>query len=403
LFLLNTFTDKEFHMKIMLNRNAFLAVFAILTGLLCCAQPALADKTETGKAGKKKWGGRATPVVVTQAVEQFLSPTIQVPGTVLSRQQSDLPSEVSGKLTWVADVGTHLTWGEAVATLDDTLPRLRANENKATLSRERARLSYLNKEYKRLEELIRGDFSSKNELDKIALDRAIAQAEVSVAEARVKFDEETLARYIIRVPFDGIVVKRTKKPGEWVSEGATLVTFSNPDKLEVQARVSEKTISHLKPGYRVRVLADNRASQGTVRAIVRIGDAQSHLFEIRIDLSVGNWVAGKTVRVDVPIGKPRKVLSVTRDALVLRRDGVSLYRVNAENKSEKINVTTGITGGDYIEILGDIKPGDNIVVRGNERLRAGQSVKVIPGNTANHNAVKDARHKGKTDTLEKSS
>ena len=333
-------------------------------------------------ADKKKWGGRASPVAVTQAVEQYLAPTIQVPGTIVSRQQSDLPSEVSGKLVWVADVGSTLKWGEPVAKLDDTLYRLQVSENKAKLTLERTRLKYLNKELKRLEQLIKGDFSSKNVLEKVQLDRDIARSEINVAKARVKFDEETLGRYLVRTPFEGVVVDRQKKEGEWVSAGATLVTFANPNKLEIVARVSEKTIVHLKAGYKVRVLADGRSSIGTVRGIVAIGDAQSHLFEIRIDLSGNNWIAGKAVRVDVPIGKSRKVLAVTRDALVLRRSGVSLFRVNDENKSEKIAVETGITGGDHIEIIGDITVGDNIVTRGNERLREGQSVKIIKGGRA---------------------
>ncbi|MDH5256423.1 MAG: efflux RND transporter periplasmic adaptor subunit [Gammaproteobacteria bacterium] len=348
--------------------NLLIPLLVVLLGFSCWSTSIAAEK--------KKWGNRASPVVVTEALEEFLSPTIQVPGTIVSRQQSDLPAEVSGKLLWVAEVGSELKWGEPVAKLDDTLYRLQASENKATLTREKTRLKYLNKELKRLEELIKGDFSSKNALDKVLLDRDIARTEIDVAKARIKVDEETLARYLVRTPFDGIVLQRVKKEGEWVASGATLVTLSNPAKLEIQAMVSEKSIVHLKPGYKVRVLADGRSTIGTIRAVVKVGSSDSHLFEIRIDLSQDNWIAGKTVRVDVPIGKSKKVLSVPRDALVLRRSGVSLYRVNAENKSEKIDVVTGITGGDRIEIIGDVRPGDKIVTRGNERLRAGQAVKI---------------------------
>ncbi len=328
-------------------------------------------------AEKKGWGNRASPVVVAKATEQFLSPTVQVPGTIVSRQQSDLPAEVNGKLLWVAEVGSQLKWGEVVARLDDTLYRLKASENKATLLREKTRLKYLNKELKRQKELMKSDFSSKDALDKVLLDRDIARTEISVALARIKVDEETLARYVVRAPFDGIVVKRLKTEGEWVGSGDTLLTLSNPDKLEIEARVGEKTIVNLKKGYKVRVIIDGRSSMGSVRAIVNVGDADSHLYEIRVGLDEkGKWLAGQTVRVDVPVGKPRKVLAVPRDALVLRRSGVSLYRVSDESKSEKINVQTGITGGEFIEIIGNVKAGDSIVIRGNERLRAGQTVKV---------------------------
>jgi len=367
-------------------RKTFLTAIVLQFCLLLISS--YASATDKDKDKKKKWGNRASPVVITLAKEEFLAPTIQVPGTIVSRQQSELPAEVSGKLEWVADVGAKLKWGDAVARLDDTLFRLRASENKATLTREKSRLKYLNKELKRLETLIKGDFSSKDALDKVLLDRDIARSEINVAKARVKVDEETLKRYSIRAPFDGIVLERSKKEGEWIGSGETVVMFSNPNKLEIVARVSEKSIVHLSPGYGVRVLADGRSTLGRIRAIVNVGDNDSHLYEVRIDLvrDRNNWMAGKTVRVDVPIGKARKVLSVPRDALVLRRSGVSLYRINAENKSEKISIKTGITGGDRIEIIGDVSPGDQIVTRGNERLRAGQTVKVTNANAGGDKA-----------------
>jgi len=353
------------------NRPCKIAFIVMLLAIFTWAQPSYAEK--------KKWGNRAAPVVVILAAERFLSPTIQVPGTVVSRQQSDLPAEVNGKLDWVAEIGAQLKLGDSVARLDDALYRLKASENRATLSREKSRLKYLDKELKRIRTLIKGSFSSTGELDKVILDRDIALSEINVATARVKVDEETLNRYNIRAPFGGIILRRAKKEGEWIGSGETVVTLSNPKRLEIEARVSEKSIIHLKVGQNVPVMASgNISSIGIVRAIVGVGDAQSHLFEIRIDLpnEDNKWIAGKTVRVDVPIGNPRKVLSVPRDALVLRRSGVSLFRINAENKSEKISIRTGITGGDQIEIIGDLHPGDKVVTRGNERLRPGQTVKI---------------------------
>ena len=340
-------------------------------------------------SAKPSHGKRATPVVVSDAVEAFLAPTIQVPGTVVSRQQSELPAEVEGRLTWVADVGKKLRVGDVVAKLDDTLYKLKAAENKASLKREMVRLDYLDKEVVRLKALIKGDFSSKNSLDKMLLDRDIARSEVVVAKAKVNIDEETLKRYKVVAPFNGIVTDRIKREGEWIRGGDSVIMLSNPESLEIDARVSDKSINYLKKGYKLNVYRKNKKIQASVRAIVRVGDKQSHLFDIKIDMSNLGWLAGQAVKVEVPIGQARQVLAVPRDALVLRRNGSTIFRVSAENKAENINVTTNIASGDLIGVEGDIQIGDKIVVRGGERLRSGQTVKIIPG----HSMVKPANAK----------
>jgi len=322
---------------------------------------------------------RLTPVVISEATEQFLSPSIEIPGTVISRQESELPAEVAGRLIWVADVGTKLQWGEPVARLDDTLYRLKAAENNANVQREKARLRYLEKEVVRLEELIKGDFSTKDVLDKMQLDRDVAFSELVVAKAKTKVDEETLKRYVVRAPFDGVVVTRAKREGEWINSGDTVLTLSNPKRLEIEARVNEKSVRFLKVGDKLTVYRGPEKLIGVVRTVVGIADEKSHLYDVRIDVFDKSWMAGQVVRVQVPTGKARKVLAVPRDALVMRRSGTSLFRLNDSNAAEKVNISTGIASGDFIQVEGNLAPGDRVVIRGGERLRPGQEVKVIPG------------------------
>jgi len=70
------------------------------------------------------------------------------------------------------------------------------------------------------------------------------------------------------------------------------------------------------------------------------------------------------------------VTVIPRDSLVLRRSGVSVFRILDDNTAERVKVTTGMAEGDLIEVQGDIQPGDRVVIRGGERLRAGQEVEV---------------------------
>ena len=78
----------------------------------------------------------------------------------------------------------------------------------------------------------------------------------------------------------------------------------------------------------------------------------------------------------MPTSAAREVLAVPRDALVLRREGASVFRVNADMTAEKISVITGLGAGSLIEVIGELDVGDMVVVRGAERLNSGMSIQI---------------------------
>jgi len=354
----------------MRNKKSKKPIFSSFVCAFCCVM--LVQPVIAAEKGPRK---HLTPVVISEARTQFISPTISVPGTVVSKQQSELPAEVAGRLTWVADVGTTVKKGEAVARLDSKLFRLKVAENKATLKRDKAKLVYLEKELERQKLLSKSDFSSKTEQEKVRLDYDVALSELAVANAKVEVDEEMLRQYEIRAPFNGVVIARQKREGEWVGSGDSVSTLSNPNQLEVVTRVSEISVPFIYVKNKLRVVRSSGVMSGDIRAIVRIGDSQSHLYDMRVDVTGKDWMAGQVVRVEVPTGEAREVLTVPRDALVMRSSGTSVFRINDENKAEKISVSTGIASGEYIQVIGNLSAGDRIVVRGGERLRPGQEVK----------------------------
>ena len=79
----------------------------------------------------------------------------------------------------------------------------------------------------------------------------------------------------------------------------------------------------------------------------------------------------------VPIGKPRKVVSVHKDA-VITRGGQKIVFATVAGKAERRVVRLGSAVGSRFEVLEGLGIGDVVVVRGNERLRPGQAIK-YPG------------------------
>ena len=81
----------------------------------------------------------------------------------------------------------------------------------------------------------------------------------------------------------------------------------------------------------------------------------------------------------MPSADPIEVLAVPRDALVLRREGTSVFRILEDDTAERVTVSTGLGAGGMIQVTGGLAVGDRVVIRGAERLREGQKVSVLPG------------------------
>jgi multidrug efflux pump subunit AcrA (membrane-fusion protein) len=112
---------------------------------------------------------------------------------------------------------------------------------------------------------------------------------------------------------------------------------------------------------------------------VAVGSENTHQFELRLDIESDQFPVGQTLRVSIPISDAREALVVPRDALVLRPEGISVFVVDQDRKAKQITVTTGIGYGQQIEVSGDLKDGDTVIVRGNERLQPGQAVSIMSG------------------------
>jgi len=320
-------------------------------------------------------GAPAAPVVVVKAERKMLAPVIWFPASVISRNDAHLAAAEEGRLLAVADVGARVTKGDTVAEIDVQLLRERLKERKAEVTKEHARLEFHQREVARLEKLTTGNNVAQNQLDEANVNRAVSRSELSAAEARVAQTEERLRRGIVTAPFSGVVTERLKQVGEWAGSGDAVVRLVDLKTLEVQSWVPVSALAFLEEGTALDLMTKTGVSAGVVRTIVPVGDDRSKLYEVRLTVRVQDWTAGQTLRIAVPSEQPRSVVAVPRDALVLRSDGTTVYRIAEDNTAEAVSVELGIAAGDLIEVSG-IDSGDRVVTRGGERLRSGQPVSV---------------------------
>lgn len=346
---------------------------------------AFAEKPQQAAAEKRK-GPPPAIVVAEKAVLQNIAPTALYSATVISRDDANLSAELAGRITWVAEVGDRIQAGEPVAKLDDLFIKQQVIEEQSIIQSEKAKYDLHSKQVKRFTELLEHNNVARSQLDQAVSDQAVARSSMASSKARLAQAEERLRRSQIVAPFDGVVSDRLLQTGEWAQNGDTVARLVSTSNLEIQTHIPASSLRFVAIGAPISYTNGSISGAGTVRALVPIGGDTSRLYELRITTNDESLVAGKLLRVAVPTEHQREAILVPRDALVLRREGVYVFRIiqsegqgpDESSIAERIQVETGIADLTRIEVVGGIKADDSVITRGGENLRPGMTVTVKP-------------------------
>lgn len=222
-----------------------------------------------------------------------------------------------------------------------------------------------------------------------------ARAEFEAAREQVKLLEDRLSKYTIRAPFNGYIVAKRTEVGAWLSQGDAVVEVVQLDPIDVRVAVPEAYISQVHPGSEARIRLDSSPAAvivGEVWRIVPQADERSRTFPVVVRLTNplerGEHLlkAGMLARVILGVGQQQLALMVPKDALVLNGPLSSVViaeggSANLPTTARVVTVELGIAEDDLIQIIdrtGTLKSGQMVVVRGNERLRTGQPIQVVP-------------------------
>ncbi len=320
----------------------------------------------------------AARVMVEAASLRQMAPMLQVPGSVMSRQDADVAAEVSGRVTWVAEAGTRVAAGEAIARVDDRLLRLELRQYEAQIKSLESQLAFQEREVDRQRQLAERGTTPVTRLEETTSKRDVLAQDLVRAQASRDRTALEIERTTVKAPFTGQVAERMLEVGEYSAPGVKVARLVAVDQVEVRAQAPVSIARHIVEGSEVPLDIEGQTARGKVTRIIAIGEAQSRTFEVRVALpkGVAPWIVGSAVKVGLPSATAEQVVAVHRDALVLRGDGTYLFRVNTENKAERVAVKTGTSIGDWVQVTGDVRDGDRMIVRGAERLREGQEVEL---------------------------
>ncbi len=326
-------------------------------------------------------------VLVAPVISAPLLKQLPLSGTITSPKFSTLAARVDGYVEkLVVDVGDNVKAGDPLLELDARLARLElqrlaaAREEADFLFGDAARLA---REAKKL--------AAKKNISQTEFETRIAHASANKARtmqlaAQYAAQQERLARHTLRAPFAGVIAEKLTEAGQWTSAETAAFRLVQLDPLLVEVRVPDRYFGQLQVGSAVTLMANFRSEtkiDAAIERIVPVGNTDSRTFLARVKIpnADGALAPGMAVRAEFSLGdgQAAAVLQVPVDALVRRTDGSTLVwvvRTEADaSVAQPVQVSIGHSVGDRIEIRSDqLKPGDPVVILGNESLRPGQAV-----------------------------
>jgi RND family efflux transporter MFP subunit len=355
-----------------------------------------------------------TVSVTTCDVEQ----TVTAPGNLVNVNQADVHMPATGRLAAVSvRVGDPVRKGQSLAELDPVtttqaqLDLLEAQEELDKLQRRRTSLDYpratddfikdLRRQVRAANESVDDlEHSAKNANDPTiraqllaALENAkenfrtlesrlswytsnpteseivAADSELALAQAKYDAAKALLESLQIKAPINGIVFAVSAESGQTYQTETTLFTIGDPKALEVVANVTEEDYPLVLPGQSAEVFFDALPEvtvKGKVERIIPLrieGDRPLYNIYISLEEVPDGLADGMTSDTAITIARHEGVLCLPR--AIVRASGGDTITVRVWNGVEEATheITLGLRGDTYVEILSGLSEGEQVIAR----------------------------------------
>lgn len=342
------------------------------------------------------------PVLETAPVRLHpLDVTISLPGELLPYETVAIYPKVTGFIQWIGvDRGSKVRKGELLARL--VAPELTSQQAAAQAKLESAESRRIEAEaktaadeatYQRLKTAAATPgVISDNELDiareTAAGDRARQRASlqnVDAARATLKSIQEVTGYLRIVAPFDGVIIDRNVHPGALVGPGGgrsqpAMFDISQVRRLRLVVAVPEVSVAYISACSDIPFTVaayPNETFHGKLARLAESIEAKTRTMPVEIDVdnTDGRLAPGMYPQVIWPERHRQPTLFVPASSVVRSMEDTFVIRVQ-NGTTEWVSVKPGVSSGEEIEVFGNLRPGDQIALRGTEELRPG--VRVTP-------------------------
>ena len=186
----------------------------------------------------------------------------------------------------------------------------------------------------------------------------------------------------IRAPISGVVTDIFIVEGQTVNPGQPVVRIAKFQELELEIKVGEKDIPFVSKGQQALIKTaykENNHAVGKVDRIALSADPADRNFTVWITISNNDLSLkpGVFATAELIFDERKDVISADKLSLVDDNGGTYVFVVNNELKCEKRNIVTGIAGSDKIEVTSGLEIGEQVVVRGQNKLKGGEKVLIV--------------------------
>lgn len=203
---------------------------------------------------------------------------------------------------------------------------------------------------------------------------SVQSASDSVKDAQLSLENqyETLEDYTIKSPIKGTVIEKKKKAGDTIDSNAELCTIYDLSYLKMTMNIDELDISKVKVGQEVTVTADavqGQTFKGKVTKINMAGTTTNGVTTYPIEVQIEDTeglLPGMNVSTEIIVNQVEDVVAIPVGAVV-RGDKVLVKTGNTSTEDptvpagyEYVNVETGVSNDQYVEIKSGINEGDEI-------------------------------------------
>ncbi|OQW42942.1 MAG: efflux transporter periplasmic adaptor subunit [Proteobacteria bacterium SG_bin4] len=326
----------------------------------------------------------------TRKIEQGdIIQTISANGTLTPLILVNVGTQISGTVAKLyADYNDRVEIGQVLAELDPALLRAQLQQSKANLLNAQTALKIAENKLKRQRLLIEQAFISPEALEIVIREAEAARAQLAVSKAQVERDQTNLNYSVIRSPISGVVIARDVDIGQTVAANFQTPTLfkiaQDLRRMQINISVAEADIGLLHIGQSINFSVDafqNRQFAGTVKQVRLNPTIQENVVTYNVVAIVDNedekLLPGMTANIHFVVAQKKDVLRVPNAALRFQpkdsqlsdsdkaspKSGSSKLYILKENKPLLVNIVTGISDGNYTEIIsGEMNPGDPVII-----------------------------------------
>ncbi|HCE46705.1 MAG TPA: efflux RND transporter periplasmic adaptor subunit [Lentisphaeria bacterium] len=331
-------------------------------------------------------------------------------GTLEAKVRSSISPEISGLLVKVlADQNDRVTRGQLLATLDDSdllqqvemakaeLAAAKANIDlaEAEITRTQATAVQSRANFERVSSLRKNQVLSQSDMDKALENKDVAESNLnranlakahaelmkSKAESSLRYFQERLADTKLCAPFDGLVLRRNREPGDVVVPGSSILDIISTAQLWVSAWVDETAMGLLALDQPARILFRSSPETPLKGRVARLSPkTDSETREFLVDVVANQlpkiWAVGQRAEVYIEAGRRDGVLALPQK-LIVWRDGQPYVMIDNEGKARWQKVSLGLRGRENVEITDGLSEGQIVigVSSGSDLPRDGRAVK----------------------------